>query len=76
MVGGAAVLSDAVAASRHTHGVSDPLDNAVAKDIAELEAARAARRARERELTPAQRLVRLDALIRQLATLKAGERQR
>jgi hypothetical protein len=56
--------------------VSDPLDNAVAKDIAELEAARAARRARERELTPAQRLVRLDALIRQLATLKAGERQR
>lgn len=76
MVGGAAVLSDAVAGSRHTPGVSDQADNAFAQDIAELEAGRAARRARERELTPAQRLVRLDALIRQLAALKAGARQR
>ena len=47
-----------------------------AEDASALAAARAHRRSREAEQTPAQRLVRLDALIRQLQTLKAGVTRR
>ena len=52
--------------------MSDRGDSRAEQDDAEIAAARAARRDREAEQTPAQRLLRLDALIREMEALKGA----